>query len=71
MRTRRYLAAVVLAALPLVAGALDATPTQHVFERPDGPRWLHSLGLDWDYALALSDMLLGCRGCPEALALAR
>ena len=71
MRTRRFLAAVVLAALPLGAGALDATPTQHVIERPDGPRWLHSLGLDWDYALVLSDMLLGCRGCPKALALAR
>lgn len=71
MRTRRFLAAVVLAALPLVAGALDATPTQHDIERPDGPRWLYSLGLDWDYALVLSEMLLGCRGCPDALALAR
>lgn len=71
MRTRRFLAAVVLAALPLVAGALDATPAQHVIERPDGPRWLHSLGLDWDYALALSVRLVGCRGCPLAYALAR
>ena len=71
MRTRRFLAAVVLAALPLAGGALDATPAQHVIERPDGPRWLHSLGLDWDYALVLSGMLLGCRGCPDALALAR
>ena len=71
MRTRRFLAAVVLAALPLFAGALDATPAQHVIERPDGPRWLHSLGLDWDYALALSGRLLGCRGCPLAYALAR
>ena len=71
MRTRRLLAAVVLAALPLVAGALDATPMQHVIERQDGPRWLHSLGLDWDYALVLSEMLLGCRRCLEAFALAR
>ncbi len=71
MRTRRFLAAVVLAALPLLAGALDATPARHVIERPDGPRWLYSLGVDWGYALALGEMLLGCRGCPEALAVAR
>ena len=71
MRTRRLLAAAVLAALPLFAGALDATPAHHAVEGPDGPRWLHSLGLDWDYALRISDMLVGCRGCPLAHALAR
>ena len=71
MRTRRFLAAVVVAALPLCAGALDATPARHAIERPDGPRWLHSLGLDWDYSLRISDMLVGCRGCPLAHALAR
>ena len=71
MRTRRFLAAVLLAALPLFAGALDATPAQHVIERPDGPRWLHSLGFDWDDALAYSEMLVGCRRCPWALAIAR
>ena len=71
MRTRRFLAAVVLAALPLVAGALDVTPTQHAIERPDRPRWLHALGVDWDYSLAIGRMLAGCRACPTALAIAR
>ena len=71
MRTRRFLAAVLLAALPLFAGALDATPAQHANEGPDGPRWLHSLGFDWDHALAFSERLLGCRRCPWALAIAR
>ena len=71
MRTRRFLAAAVLAALPLIAGALDMTPTQHAIERPDRPRWLHALGVDWDYALVISERLLSCRGCPGALALAR
>ena len=71
MRTRRFLAAMVLAALPLVAGALHATPSRHADERPDGPRWLHSLGLDWDYAIALSERLVGCWGCPMAVGLAR
>ncbi len=71
MRTRRFLAAGVLAALPLVAGALGATPAQHVIERPDDPRWLHALGVDWDYALYIGQMAAGCRGCPLALAIAR
>ena len=71
MRTRRFLAAVVLAALPLVAGALHATPAQYVVERSDGPRWLHSMGVEWGYALVLSELIVGCWGCPEALAVAR
>lgn len=71
MRTRRFLAAAVLAALPLVAGTLHATPTRHVIERPDAPRWLHALGVDWDYSLYIGRMVAGCWDCPEALAVAR
>lgn len=71
MRTRRFLAAVVLAALPLVAGALHATPTFHVTERPGDPRWLHALGVDWHYSLYVGRMLAGCRSCPLAFAIAR
>ena len=71
MRTRRFLAAAVLAALPLVAGALDVTSTQHAIEGPDRPRWLHALGVDWDYSLAVGRRLAGCRACPLALAIAR
>lgn len=71
MRTRRFLAAAVLAALPLVAGALDATPARGVIERPDDPRWLHALGVDWRYSLYVGRMLAGCRSCPLAYAIAR
>lgn len=71
MRTRRFLAAVVLAALALVGGALHATPTPLVIERPGDPRWLHALGVDWDYSLYLGRMAAGCRDCPLALAIAR
>ena len=71
MRTRRFLAAMVLAALPLVAGAPHATPNRHVIEPPDDPRWLHALGIDWNYSLYIGRMLAGCRNCPLALAIAR
>lgn len=71
MRTRRFLAAVVLAALPLVAGGLDATPAQHAVERPDGPRWLHAMGIDWDYAVLIGQLVGRCRACPVAVAVAR
>ena len=71
MKTRRFMAAVVLAALPLFVGAVDATPAQHVIERPDGPRWLYSVGVDWDYALLIGQLVARCRICPEALAVAR
>ena len=52
-RTRRLLAAATLAALPLVAGALQNGPepttadtdhTRHVTERPNGPRWFIATG---------------------------
>lgn len=71
MRTRRFLAAMVLAALPLVAGALHATPTRHIIDPPDDPRWLHALGVDWDYALYIGRMVAHCGNCPLALAIAR
>lgn len=71
MRTRRFLAAAVLTALPLVAGALQATPTGHVIEPPDDPRWLHALGVDWHYSLYVGRMIAGCRSCPLAYAIAR
>ena len=71
MRTRRFLAAAVLAALPLFAGTPDATPTQHVIERPDSPRWLYGMGFDWDVAILIGQWAARCRTCPEALAIAR
>ena len=71
MRTRRFLAAAVLAALPLIAGALDVTPTRHANEGPDRPRWLHALGVDWDYSLTIGRRLAGCWACPAALGIAR
>ena len=71
MRTRRFLAAAVLAALPLVAGALNATPALHTVERPDGPRWLYALGFDWETAVAISQRITRCWACPETIAFAR
>ena len=61
MTTRRFLAAVVLAALPLFTGTLDAPPpgpttdtAPHVAERPSAPRALHAFGFDfgWRWAFA-------------------
>ena len=52
-RTRRLLAAATLAALPLVAGALQNGPeptttdtdrARHVTERQNGPRWFIATG---------------------------
>jgi len=56
MRTRRLLAAAVVAALPLFAGPQDATPprssadparTLHVADRTNEPRWIFAAGWDW------------------------
>ena len=53
MRTRRLLAAATLAALPLVAGALqtgpiraaaEATRTRNAPEHPSGPQWNYIVG---------------------------
>ena len=64
MRTRRFLAAAVVAALPLVVGALhappprsaaaDTQPAHHVAEGPGGPRWLYAHGTDYGTAWLLS-----------------
>ncbi len=68
MRTRKLLAAVVLAALPLFTGTLDApppppttdtAPSHHVAERPSGPRWLHSIGFDWGWTWASAYVYAG------------
>ena len=63
MKTRRFLAAAVVAALPLFIGTLDAPPprpttdtasSHHDAERTSGPRWIHSIGFDfgWRWATA-------------------
>ena len=66
MRTRRLLAAAVLAALPLFVGAQHAAPTRlsadpapalHVTERPSGPRWLYAAGWDWGDAWVMGNIL--------------
>ena len=63
MRTRRFLAATVVAALPLFVGALhappppstaDAAPAHHVTERRSGPHWLAAWGYDLGSAWLLS-----------------
>lgn len=64
MRTRRFLAATVVAALPLFVGALhaptrpsttdDAAPAHHVTEHRSGPRWLRAWGYDFGSAWLLS-----------------
>ena len=72
MRTRRFLAAAVVAALPLFVGALDAPPPRpssddthpahRVTERPSGPRWLQAFGVDsgtaWLLSRAYSDSVV-------------
>ena len=65
MRTRRFLAATVVAALPFFAGAVqapppastadDAAPAHHVTKRPSGPRWLLAWGVDYDIAMLISE----------------
>ena len=64
MRTRRFLAAAVVAALPLFIGALHAPPPRsasaetppahHITEHPSGPRWLQAFGVDADTAWLIS-----------------
>jgi len=73
MRTRRLMAAAVLAALPLFTGTLDAqpprpttdtAPSHHVAERTSGPRWLHSIGFDFGWGWANACVYAG--GSPIA-----
>ena len=79
MRMRRFLAAAVVAALPLLGGALHAAPAlpaadaaseQHVIGSPGGPQWLYWSGWDWDSALALGELAAGCWGCLAAYVIA-
>ena len=79
MRMRRFLAAAVVAALPLLVGALHAAPAplaadaaseQYVMESPGGPQWLYLAGVDWDTAHILAEKYAGCWGCLSAYMLA-
>lgn len=79
MRTRRLLAAAVVAALPLFVGTLhappprsttDTAPMQHVTEPPSGPRWLYVAGMDWDSAWAVGQAFGGCGVCLSAFVIA-
>ena len=79
-RMRRFLAAAVVAALPLLVGALHAAPAppaadaaseQHVIESPGGPQWLYWAGVDWDTAHMLAEKYAGCWGCMLAYTIAR
>ena len=63
MRTRRLLAASMLAALPLLVGALqselhppeaESAGTTYAAERPSGPRALWWAGIDGEAAIAAS-----------------
>lgn len=54
MKTRRFLAAAVLAALTLYSGGLEAPPTQptdkastQVIDGPDTAQWLRGAGISW------------------------
>ena len=66
MRTRRFLAAATLAALPLFVGAQHAAPTRssagslptlHGTEPTSGPRWLYAGGWDWSDAWMTGQIL--------------
>ena len=62
MKTRRLLAAAVLAALTLYSGGLEAPPPQpttdeastQVIDGPDTAQWLRGAGLSWGEAWLLS-----------------
>lgn len=65
MRTRRLMAAAVLAALPLVVGTLHASPPRsagvsapaHEAAEHVGPQWLSALGMSWDTAWAIGESI--------------
>ena len=63
MKTRKWLAATILAALPLLVGALqselhppeaESAGTTYAAERPSGPRVLWWAGIDGEAAIAAS-----------------
>lgn len=67
MRTRRLIAAAVLAALPLVVGTLHASPPRstgvtasaHETAEHARPQWLSALGMSWETAWAIGEAI-GC-----------
>ena len=66
MRTRKLIAAVVLAALPLFVGTLRAsarstgvTAPAHEAAEHAGPQWLSALGMSWETAWAIGETI-GC-----------
>ena len=67
MRTRKLMAAVVVAALLLVVGTLHASPPRstgatapaHEAAEHAGPQWLSALGMSWDTAWAIGESI-GC-----------
>ena len=84
MRTRRLLAATMLAALPLLAGALQSVPhlseadaagttygadTTYAAGRPSGPKSLWWAGIDGHAALAVASGFLWNMGLAAAVAL--
>ena len=78
MRTRRLLAAAMLAALPLLVGALqsdprpseaDAAGATYAAERPSGPRVLWWAGVDGKTAILASFGLIWSPGLAVASAL--
>lgn len=78
MRMRRSLAAAMLAALPLLVGALSADPrpaeadaagAAYVSGRPSGPRALWWAGIDGRIVRAASFGLLGNPGMALGVAL--
>ena len=56
MKTRRLMAAAVLAALPLVAGTLHASPSRSTGVTASA---LYALGVSWDNAWAIGEAI-GC-----------
>ena len=68
MRTRRFFAAAVLAAVTLCVGTLNAPPSgsaetaefaTHATETGNGPRALYSTGITWKFSRAIASLLIG------------
>ena len=78
MKTRRLLAGAILAALPLLVGALQSAPlpaeadangATYASGRPSGPRALWWAGVDGKAVIAGSLGLVWCPGLAVGLAL--
>ena len=68
MRTRRFFAAAVLAAVTLCVGALNAPPSgsaetaefaTHATETGNGPRAFYVAGLEWRWSRAFAGLFVG------------